>query len=271
MSDRADPVPADIMTAEALAEFPNPEADAVLRYGDDGLQFGELYLPDTDEACALIVFIHGGCWMAEYDLAHCRKLARGFSRAGLACWLLEYRRVGNPGGGWPGTFEDIEAAFSHLPDLCNAAAVDPERVIAAGHSAGAHLALWIAQRFEERRRPGMSRLRGVLALAPAPDLEFLYEQGVCDGAVGKLMGGSPEEFPERYAAGSVARRIPMTTPQIAVIGRYDETWRPVGVRYAKLAAAQGAPIEVIDAPESGHFEMIDPESTTWPLVLGAAR
>ena len=82
---------------------------------------------------------------------------------------------------------------------------------------------------------------------------------------------APEEYPERYAEGSVANRIPQSTPQIAVVGKYDEPWRPVGVRYINAASDSGAPIKVIDALESGHFEMIDPDSSTWPLVLGAAH
>ncbi len=209
--------------------------------------------------------------MSEYDIAHSRKLADAFPREGIATWSLEYRRIGDPGGAWPGTFDDIDTGFAFLSELAEQYSLDPERVIVAGHSAGGHLALWIAQRIEEQQAPGVIGPRGVLGLAPAPDLEYLYEHGTCDNAVGKLMGGSPEEYPERYAAGSVANRIPQSTPQIAVVGKYDETWRPVGVRYATAASEQGAPIEVIDAPESGHFEMIDPDSTTWPLVLDAAR
>jgi acetyl esterase/lipase len=209
--------------------------------------------------------------MSEYDIAHSRKLADAFPREGIATWSLEYRRIGDPGGAWPGTFDDIEAGYERLSELATPYSLDPERVILAGHSAGGHLALWMAQRIEERGSGKAIGPRGVLGLAPAPDLEFLYEQGACDNAAGKLMGGSPDEYPERYAQGSVAKRIPQTTPQIAVVGKYDETWRPVGVRYATAAAEQGAPIRVIDAPESGHFEMIDPDSTTWPLVLAAAR
>lgn len=271
LSDNAEPAPTEIMTAEALDDFPHPEPDLVIAYGEDRLQFGELHLPEGSGPFPLVVLIHGGCWMAEYDLSYCRKMADALAQTGIACWSLEYRRVGDPGGGWPGTFDDIESAFGHLAELCDSQPLDPARVVAAGHSAGGHLALWIAQRIEERQQANVLRPRGVLSLAPAPDLEFLYEENVCDGAVGKLMGGSPADYPERYAAGSVANRIPNRTPQIAVIGRYDETWRPVGVRYAQAALEQGAPIEVIDAPDSGHFEMIDPDSTTWPLVLGAAR
>lgn len=267
----AETAPPEIMPAAALAEFPEPAADHVIAYGDDPLQFGELRLPEGDGPFPVIVFMHGGCWMSEYDIAHSRKLADAFPKEGIAVWSLEYRRIGDAGGAWPGTFDDIEAGYAFLSQLAEQFPLDPGRVIVAGHSAGGHLALWIAQRIEEQRSADIIKPRGVLGLAPAPDLEYLYEHGTCDNAAGLLMGGSPEEFPDRYAYGSVANRIPQSIRQIAVVGKYDETWRPVGVRYAKAAAEQGAPIEVIDAPESGHFEMIDPDSTTWPLVLGAAR
>ncbi len=271
LSATADEAPADIMSAAALADFPQPAADHVIAYGDEPLQFGELRLPDGDGPFPVVVFLHGGCWLSEYDIAHSRKLADAFPKNGIAVWSLEYRRIGDPGGAWPGTFDDVEAGIVHLSELVETYSLDPDRVIVAGHSAGGHLALWVAQRIEELSPEGVIRPRGVLGLAPAPDLEYLHEQGTCGGAATLLMGGSPEDYPERYAYGSVSNRIPQSTPQIAVVGRYDEMWRPVGVRYAEAAAQQCAPISVIDAPESGHFEMIDPDSTTWPLVLGAAR
>jgi acetyl esterase/lipase len=267
----AEPAPPEIMTAAALMDFPQPEADHVLAYGDEPLQFGELRLPDGEGPFPVVVLIHGGCWMSEYDIGHSRKLADAFPQEGIATWSLEYRRIGDPGGAWPGTFDDIEAGFTFLSELTDRFPLDPDRVILAGHSAGGHLALWMAQRIEEQQSADVIYPRGVLGLAPAPDLEYLYEHQTCGNAAGKLMGGSPEEHPERYRYGSVANRIPQSTPQIAVIGKYDETWRPVGVRYAKAAFGQGAPIRIIDAPEAGHFELIDPDSTTWPLVLGAAR
>jgi len=267
----AEPAPPEIMTAAALMDFPQPEADHVIAYGDGPLQFGELRLPDGEGPFPVIVFIHGGCWMSEYDIGHSRKLADAFPQEGIATWSLEYRRIGDPGGAWPGTFDDIEAGYTRLLELTDRFPLDPDRVILAGHSAGGHLALWMAQRIEEQQSADVINPRGVLGLAPAPDLEFLYEHQTCGNAAGKLMGGSPEDYPERYEYGSVANRIPQSTPQIAVIGKYDETWRPVGVRYATAASGQGAPISVIDAPEAGHFELIDPDSTTWPLVLGAAR
>ncbi|MDH4107186.1 MAG: alpha/beta hydrolase [Gammaproteobacteria bacterium] len=263
--------PAGIMTAADLARFPSPPADHVIPYGDDPLQFGELRLPDGDGPFPLIVLVHGGVWLAEYDLAHVRKLAQGFATAGIATWTIEYRRVGNPGGGWPGTFEDVAAAGDFVVELARRFPLDPGRVITAGHSAGGHLALWFADRPGEMRQRDSIRPRGVLALAPAPDLEYLQATGAYDRVVDRLMGGSPREFPERYAAGSGMRRIPVSTPQVVIVGRYDTFWRPIGLRYVEAALAAGAPLELIDAPESGHFELIDPDASDWRLVLDAAR
>ena len=259
------------MSAEALLDFPSPAPDHTIPYGSDPLQFGELRLPEGDGPFPLIVFIHGGCWMAEYDIEHSRKLAAQFPVEGIASWSLEYRRVGNAGGGWPGTFDDIAAAYGQLETLGETHSLDLDRVILGGHSAGGHLALWLARRIEDEPRAGLIRPLGVLGLAPAADLEFLVDQGTCDDAARKLMGGTPEEYPERYQQGSLAQRAPMYTPQIAIVGKYDETWREVGVRYAMNAAKNGAPIRLTEAVESGHFEMIDPDSSTWPLVLTAAK
>ena len=154
--------------------------------------------------------------------------------------------------------------------------MDTSRVIASGHSAGGHLALWLAAReqFEKNALFHTShqlRLKGVLALAPAPDLTMLHNNGVCNNVIDKLMGGSPEEFPDRYAIGSVTELVPLGLPQIVLIGSYDFAWREAGRRYYQQALAANDDVRFIEAPESGHFEMIDPDSSTWPLVLDAAH
>jgi len=264
-------MPASLLTAADLAHFPSPPADHTIEYGKDPLHFGELRLPSGRGPFPVMILIHGGVWLAEYDLAHIRKLAAAFAAAGIATWTVEYRRVGNPGGGWPGTFEDVSAAGDFVVELARRFPLDLERVIAAGHSAGGHLALWFADRPEGMRTSGSVRPVGVLGLAPAPDLEYLHAEGAFDNVVDRLMGGSPEEVPERYAAGSGMHRIPLSTPQIIIVGRHDSFWRPIGLRYADAATAAGAPLEVVEAPAAGHFELIDPESTTWPIVLDAAR
>ena len=259
----------EIMESSALESFPNPPADHIFFYGEDSLQFGELRLPQGQGPHPAIVLIHGGCWLAEYDIAHIRKLAAAFADEGFATWALEYRRVGNPGGGWPGTFDDIAAGADHLLTLAAQFNIDLDRVIVGGHSAGGHLAIWLGNR-PARWSPGLEPA-AVLALAPAADLAYLHEQQVYENVVDKLMGGSPAQHPDRYHQCSGTSRLPLPIPQSIVIGEHDHEWTPDGRRYIESARQLGDTPHVINARHSGHYEMIDPDSTTWPLVLKAAR
>jgi acetyl esterase/lipase len=263
--------PPDIMSAADLADFPSPEPDHRIAYGQDPLQYGELRLPDGDGPHPVMVLIHGGCWLSAYDLGYFRYLAQALTAAGFATWNVEYRRVGDPGGGWPGSFEDIARAGDHLRALAADYALDLDSVFVAGHSAGAHFALWYANRPPAFLGDASVPVQGVLALAPAADLAYLHDKQVCGHVIDRLMGGSPQSVPERYAQGSAIDRLPVPVAQTVVLGRHDESWTPVGRRYVAAARELDAPLAVIEAPESGHFEMVNPDSTTWPLVLGAAR
>jgi len=259
----------DVMTASALANFPNPAADQIIFYGDNKLQFSELRLPAGQGPHPVIVLIHGGCWLTQYDIFHIRKLAAAYAKAGIATWSIEYRRVGDPGGGWTGTFDDVAAAADSLNKSAEKYNLDLNQAIVAGHSAGGHLAIWLANRpvkWLEGFKP-----KAVLALAPAADLAHLHDKAVCGNVVDKLMGGSPEEFPERYELASGTQRLPLAVPQHIVIGKHDINWAPVGYKYINDAKQKGNDPEVYIAEESGHFEMIDPDSSTWSLVLKASR
>ena len=113
-------------------------------------------------------------------------------------------------------------------------------------------------------------VRGVLALAPAVDLEGLHEAGVCGNVIDGLMGGSPEGVPERYAAASPMQLVPIGVPQTLVVGAHDESWGPGGTVYLNRAREVGDdPIVLVEAPESGHFEMIVPSTSSWAVVLSA--
>ncbi len=274
------PLPAEetrpaIMTSDDLAAFPEPAADARIPYGGGPLQFADLRLPEGPGPYPVMILIHGGCWLSEFDIHHIGKLADAFARHGIATWTVEYRRVGDEGGGWPGTFQDIEQSAAQMLAVADQYSLDTSRVIVAGHSAGGQLALWLAAgpKFHDNALFASAKLvtlRGVLALAPAPDLETLQQAGVCGNVVDKLMGGSPGAFPERYALGSPVDLVPIGVPQLLVIGAHDDNWGPGGRRYFAAAQAAHDQIRLIEAPQSGHFEMIDPDSTTWPLVLNAA-
>jgi acetyl esterase/lipase len=261
----------ELLTDRDLAAFESPAPDFKIPYGTDALQFGELRLPEGDGPHPVVVLIHGGCWLSRYDVSHIRKLAAALTREGVATWTLEYRRVGNPGGGWPGTFEDVAKGADHLRAVAKEHRLDLDRVLAMGHSAGAQLALWLGarRRFSDRGPFAAAEPvipRAVLGLAPAADLAYLYQAGACDNAVGKLVGGSPASEPERYRMTSPSDLVPLGLPQILVIGSHDRNWAPVGRRYYEAARAAGDDVRMVEAADSGHFEMIDPDSSTWPLV-----
>ena len=265
-----------LLTSADLASFESPEPDHRIAYGADPLQYGELRLPEGKGPHPVAILIHGGCWLSEYDIAHLRKLAAALTGTGVATWAIEYRRVGNAGGGWPGTFLDVAAGADHLKALASSYPLDLDRILAIGHSAGGHLALWLAARSRLRDREPFRTEdpilpRAVLGLAPAPDLAYLHETDACDSAVDRLLGGSPRAQAERYALSSPTSLVPLGVPQVVLLGRYDGNWAPVGRRYFDQATASGDDVRLLEAPESGHFEMIDPDSTTWPMVADAVR
>jgi len=265
-----------LMTSNDLGTLTAPAAPQIA-YGTEPLQFGRLRLPQGPGPYPVLVFIHGGCWLSAFDIAHAAALEQAIADSGIAVWSLEYRRVGDAGGGWPGTFQDIGRGVDYLRTLAPRYALDLGRVVVGGHSAGGQFALWVAAR---AKIPPSSELyvanplpvRAVFGLAPAPDLEGLEARGVCGNVVRKLMGGSPTEHADRYAAASPMRLAPISIPQVLVIGAHDSSWAPSGRAYVERARAAGdTTVQVIDAPESGHFELIAPATSTWPVVIGALK
>ena len=115
-------------------------------YGPGADRFGELWRPAGDGPWPVVVLLHGGFWRAQRTLELMRPLAADLAGRGFAAWNLEYRRVGQPGGGWPGTCEDVAAGLDHLARLAGREPLDLDRLVVAGHSAGGHLALWSAAR-----------------------------------------------------------------------------------------------------------------------------
>jgi acetyl esterase/lipase len=262
--------------ASSTTAQPAPPDDRI-QYGPGPLQFGHLRLPRGAGPFPVVVFIHGGCWLSQYDISDVADLEQAIANAGFAIWSLEYRRLGDDGGGWPGTFTDIARGADYLRVLAPRYALDLTRVVASGHSAGGQLALWLAAR---RKIPAASELHatdpigigGVLALAPAADLEGVQASGECGGVAGRLMGGSPADHPDRYAAASPMQLAPIAVPQVLVVGAHDDTWGPYGRSYfARARAAGDTSVELVVAPQAGHFELISPKTTTWPIVIGALK
>lgn len=246
--------PRDILTR------PAPAPDHTVRYGTDPEHVVDVRLPDT-QRLPLIVLVHGGFWRAEYDRKHTGPLAVALAARGHAVATIEYRRVGQSGGGWTGTFDDVAAALEATRTLAETAGVaDADRPILVGHSAGGHLALWYAS------RPAVP-LRGVLALAPVADLTAAYRQGLGSGAVGELLGGGPTEVAERYDAADPMRSLPASAPTVLVHG-LDDIQVPVDQSRAYAAAARraGGDVRLVELPDMEHFGLIDPLSRAWETV-----
>lgn len=247
---------------------------STLSYGPHPDQVADLTLPAHGTGPApLVVFLHGGIWLAQYDRRHVDVVVDALVDLGYAVANLEYRRVG-AGGGWPTTFTDVAEAVDALPGLIEQAhpgRIDHDAIVYAGHSAGAHLALWAALRDQlPDAAPGRTttspHVVGVLALAPVSDLAHAEFDGNGRGAVAGLLGGTLAEHPDRYAAADPSVLGTPHTRVVVVHGTQDELV-PVEMSRA-YCAASGA--ELTEAP-GGHFPLIDPRSTAWPVVVAALR
>jgi acetyl esterase/lipase len=242
------------------------------RYGAHRSQRAELHLPRGGGPHRVAVLVHGGSWRARYGLVVMRALARDLVNAGFAAWNIEYRRLGD-GGGWPQTFADVAAAVDQLADIDEP--LDLQRVSVIGHSAGGHLALWAASREKldseqaaQLGGPPRVRAREAIAISGVCDLAAGYER-FRGGAVRELMGGSPEQVPQRYAAGDPAALVPLRSPVLLVHGISDETVSiELSRSYARAARQAGGEVELVEiaGPAGRHRAGIDPRSEAWRAV-----
>lgn len=261
-----------------LLASPRETANQRIAYGGDALQFGELWLPRGQGRHPVIVLIHGGCWRADLPgLELMDYMAADLRDRGYAIWNLEYRRIGHPGGGYPGTFQDVSTGLDHLRVLAPQFNLDLRRVVVSGHSAGGHLALWAAARdrlpaASPLRTPDPLPIRGVVSLAGIPDLDAYRSTGpdacggpsTIDGLVGIQQPGGRDVFIDT----SLPALLPLGDRQIVVSGALDPIVPPrFGQNYAATAAARGDPARSIVIEGAGHFELIDPTSAAWPRVV----
>jgi acetyl esterase/lipase len=220
--------------------------------------------------------VHGGCWYSPYaSVRNTAPLADALAAAGVATWNVEYRRYDQPGGGWPGTFRDVALATDYVRTLARLHPIDTTRIVLAGHSAGAHLALWLATR---RTLSPDSPLAGgaplpitaVVSIGGIGDLREFYprQRATCGNpGVESLLGGVPDSVPARVRDASPIERLPLGVPSVHVAGSRDQI-APVALREAFAAAARraGDRAEVVTVP-GGHFEAIAPHTDAGAEVI----
>ena len=247
------------MSSESILTLPPPPADVRLAYGGDSNQFGDLRLPKSKGPFPVVMNIHGGYWRAKYDLAHAGHLCAALTAKGQATWNQEYRRVGNEGGGWPGTFEDVGRGYRFLPQIAKRYNLEPTRTLVMGHSAGGQLALCLAA-----HEPAVKR---VVSLAGVVDLEGAWEQHLSNDAVVEFLGGKPKDVPEHYRD---ADPMQLAIPQAAqwlIHGLADDIVPPTFSRnYVQEKQKKKDDAHLLEVSQAGHFELIDPRSTAWPRV-----
>jgi len=239
----------------SVTELEFTSASTKLVYGEDdpSLQYGLLWVPadmDALERAPLVVFIHGGCWLNEFDIQHSFPFSTALAEAGYAVWSLEYRRTGDAGGAWPGSFDDIRQGLEFISNLKNHS-LDLDRVVIAGHSAGGHLALLAGS--------GFQGFDAVIGLAAITDI-VKYSQGnnSCQKATIDFMGGNYEANPAAYHAANPVD-ISLHERTILLHGDVDSI--------VPLEQARVSDTTAIIEEGAGHFDWIHPGTQAYQLLL----
>jgi acetyl esterase/lipase len=255
-----------------------PDAGIRIPYGDAPEQFGELRVPAGAGPFPVVVVVHGGWWRSAYALTYAGHLSAALTADGFASWNIEYRRVGNPGGGYPGTLQDVTAALNALRAIARDYPLDLTRVVITGHSAGGHIAAWLAAKPAHRELDGFGEpfaLIGAVPVAGALDLVHTSALGVSDTVgipVHDFLGGTPNDVPEVYGLASPTAWLPTGIPVIAVHGTADENVPlELSRRYVVRAQAAGDRAKLIVLDGVDHFEPFDPTTPAGAVVREAIR
>ena len=270
--------PDGLMAWPDLLERPRPRPTATIAYGENALQVADLWLPDGAGPHPIVLMVHGGCWQTSIaDRRIMNWIAEDLRRRGIAVWNIDYRGVDRPGGGYPGTFLDAAAAADALRAHAAQYRLDLSRLAAVGHSAGGHLALWLAgrPRLPERsplRTAAPLPIRTVISLGGLPDLEAAARppgSGCGTEVIGRLVAGDASApRPEPFADTSVPRLAPLGVHQVLINGRQD---RIIPTHYAEGYAAPmraaGDDVRVRMLDRTGHVELVAPETAAWTAAV----
>ena len=268
------------MTLDDYMALNGRAPDLRVDYGSAPSQFAELFLPSGDGPFPVVALIHGGCWTVQYGgITQMRNLATDLARQGMAVWSIEYRCHDQPGGGYPGMYQDVAQALDGLRALAAPQRLDLARVVLVGHSAGGHLAQWAAAR---ARLPRSSPLfvdyplpvPVVISLGGLADLrnEAALILCSCERDTAQLAGQPSAVRPDVFADTSPAELLPCGVHTVLIHGEFD-TISPLraGEDYARRAQAAGDAAQVIVLPGGSHFDEVSAGSPCWPIVCGEIR
>lgn len=255
---------------------PRHVANGTVHYGPAPSQVVELFLPKGKGPYPVVVLLHGGCFLAELGgFPQTSALAADLAGRGYAVWNVEYRKLGEPDAGYPGTFQDVATAVDRLREEAPKHDLDLRRVIAIGHSAGGHLALWAASR---AKLPAASPLRTadpvrigvVISLAGIGDLQGqgkAFGLPCGDDTIERLIDAKRRTAP--FADTSPAELLPSHTKVVMVHGAYDHVLPPyIGRDYALKARKAGDTADVVVLPDAGHFDLVIPTTPAWAAITG---
>jgi acetyl esterase/lipase len=258
-----------------LLARPRAKPTEIVHYAPGKHQFAELWLPKARGPFSTVVLIHGGCWLAALPGTELMAyMAADLQANGYAVWSIDYTRIGEPGGGYPGTYQDTGRAIDKLREIAGAKNLDLSHLVAIGHSAGGHLALWAAARKKVVKESPIGTvdplpIKGVVSLAGIGDLKAYRADGpsacggpeTIDAIAGASRGGDP------YMDTSPAAMVPLGVPQAIISGALDPIVpAKFGWDYAMTAAGAGDHVRQVTIENAGHFELIDPSSAAWAKV-----
>jgi len=270
-----------------LTERPRPEPTSTIRYGEDSMQVVDLWLPEGRGPHPTALMVHGGCWQTGIaDRRLMDWISDDLRRRGIAVWNIDYRGVDRQGGGYPGTFLDAGAAADALRDHAPRHNLNISRLVAIGHSAGGHLALWLAARSAPAARsPGPLIPRGspltaaanpihiptVISLGGLPDLELAATppgSGCGTEVIERLVGPPTMSSRNVFADTSVPRLAPLRIRQVLINGLQDRIIpASYAEDYARQMRAAGDDVRVRMIERTGHVELISPGTAAWAAAV----
>ena len=206
--------------------------------------------------------------------------AEALAKQGIAVWNIEYRGVDEEGGGYPGTFRDVARAADQLRELRVPYHLDLDNVVAFGHSAGGHLAMWLAA------RPKLNASSAIYMPNPLPIKAVLNSGGLADLAASapvtqadcladimdRLTGPPGAERPDVLSDTSPARLLPIGVAMVSLNGANDAIAPPeLGEGWTALATQAGDKAESVVVPDTGHVELVAPGSRAFDVEIGVLK